>query len=202
MTDTTTSTNLPAAIGMPFEGGHYAGCICVGEQMFALIAAPKGEGETEGAYLPTYTDVPGACSYFDGMANTVAMAEAGSAIANWARGLQIGGHTDWYIPSRDELEMLYRAFKPTTDTNYGWRSGENPSSVPAGYPYTSTSPAQTPVEAFRADGAEAFDDRWYWSSTQYSANYAWYQYFDDGNQNTFVKAYEGRVRAVRRFLIT
>ena len=31
--------------------------------------------------------------------------------------------------------------------------------------------------------------------------YAWFQYFDNGSQGNFSKDYEGRCRAVRRFLI-
>ena len=42
---------------------------------------------------------------------------------------------------------------------------------------------------------------WYWTSTQNSdAVYAWCQYFYYGYQLTGYKSYEGRVRAVRRFI--
>jgi len=49
---------------------------------------------------------------------------------------------------------------------------------------------------------DLFQRRWYWSSSQYSADWAWVQLFTGGYQSTSVKGYEGRVRAVRRFLIT
>jgi hypothetical protein len=39
---------------------------------------------------------------------------------------------------------------------------------------------------------------WYWTSTQYSDDYAWNQDFDSGYQGSSDKSYEGRVRAVRR----
>ncbi|WP_377153290.1 DUF1566 domain-containing protein [Roseateles sp. UC29_93] len=42
---------------------------------------------------------------------------------------------------------------------------------------------------------------WYWSSTQFSAHYAWNQSFDDGYQDGGDKDFEYRARAVRRFLI-
>jgi len=141
--------------GTPFEGGFYGGQIRIGNAVFAIAWAPKAEGETQGAWLGSYTDVPGAGSCFDSMANTVAMAEAGSAIGNWARGLTIGGHTDWCVPARDVLELGYRLLKPSTQGNAcSFRDGDNASSVPAGYPYSEATPAQTTAEAFRAGGAE------------------------------------------------
>ncbi|WP_412758134.1 DUF1566 domain-containing protein, partial [Legionella bozemanae] len=39
----------------------------------------------------------------------------------------------------------------------------------------------------------------YWSSTEFDASYAWYQYFGFGNQNTTVKIDDIRVRCVRAF---
>lgn len=42
-------------------------------------------------------------------------------------------------------------------------------------------------------------DRWHWTGTQYSASYAWGQFFDLGNQGISAKSYEARARAVRRF---
>jgi len=207
---------IPTEPGTPFAGGFYAGRLHVGDSLFALIVAPKAAGETSGPWLAgpdddaaeegdddaSATGVPGACSYCDGLANTNALAEVGSGLANWARGLAIGEHTDWYVPSRDELEILYRAFKPTPQKNWTWRHGDNPSSVPVGYPYTETAPAQTCAQAFQAGGAEAFEPTWHWSSTQYSDDGAWGQYFNVGNQNDDDKSYEGRVRAVRRIQIT
>jgi len=184
--------------GTPFEGGFYGGQIRIGNAVFAIAWAPKAEGETQGAWLGSYTDVPGAGSCFDSMANTVAMAEAGSAIGNWARGLTIGGHTDWCVPARDVLELGYRLLKPSTQGNAcSFRDGDNASSVPAGYPYSEATPAQTTAEAFRAGGAEAFAQSWYWSSTQYSANLAFHQYFYDGYQYHGTKKFEAQVRAVR-----
>ena len=188
---------LPAH-GAPYAGGYFGGIVRINDALHAIAWAPKAEGETKGAWLPSYTDVPGAASCFDSMANTVAMAEAGSAIANWARGLTIGGHTDWCVPARDVLELAYRHLKPGDQENAeSFRDGDNPSSVPAGYPYTEQTPAQTEVAAFRDGGDQAFDQAWYWASTQYSGDYAWYQYFYYGFQDSYVKKSEARVRAVR-----
>ena len=47
---------------------------------------------------------------------------------------------------------------------------------------------------------DKFEPKWHWTSEQYSRNYAWIQDFDDGSQGSIVKYYEGRARAVRRFI--
>lgn len=80
----TPEIQVPATIGTPYEGGFYGGKIRIGVAIFAIVWAPKAEGEITGKWLDSYTDVPGATSYFDSMANTRAMAEAGSPIAKKA----------------------------------------------------------------------------------------------------------------------
>lgn len=67
--------------------------------------------------------------------------------------------------------------------------------------YTEESPVQTTVEAFKAGGPEAFQPRWYWSSTQRSAVDAFYMHFDAGHQDYGGKSGELRVRPVRSVLI-
>ena len=194
--------SIATAFGTILEGGFYAGRIRVGEQQFAVIVAPKAEGQHKDApWGPVRKRVP-ALSFYDGLANTQAMADAGSKLAKWALDLKIGGFTDWYIPSRDELELCYRNLKPTAQENWCYR-GDNPSSVPVGYAYMPDEPKQTDIEAFKGGGAEAFDDIWYWSSTQYAGNdaYAWVQYFGGGLQGSGLKGDGGRCRAVRRIAI-
>jgi hypothetical protein len=195
---------LPTTIGAAFAGGFFAGLINVDGGTFALIVSPKAAGEHKAPWNAGTKTLPGAQSYSDGMQNTTAMAEAGSDLAEWARGLDIEGHTDWYIPSRDELELMYRNLKPTGQENYeSFRDGDNPSSAPVGYPYTEALPGQTSVEAFKDGKAESIDPVWHWSSTQYAAgpSYAWYQGFNDGYQDDGHRSYEGRARAVRRLAI-
>jgi hypothetical protein len=191
---------VPETIGSPFEGGFYGGKITShnGAKIFAIVWAPKAQGETKAVWLPTYTDVPGATSCWHSMDNTRAMAEAGSPLAQWALGLEINGKKDWCIPARDIVELAYRHLKPGTRANYcSFRDGDNPSSMPAGYPYTETDPVQTAVEAFRTGGAEAFEEDWYWTSTQYSSYGAWGQGLSRGSQGYYDKKYEGLGRAVR-----
>lgn len=196
-------TDCPTIPGTPFAGGFYAGRMMIGSALHAVIVAPKAQGESQGIWIDKYQDVPGAQSCFDGHANTTALSEAGSPIAKWAQALDIAGHADWHIPSRDALELTYRNLKPTTSSNYAsFRDGDNPSSLPAGYPYTEESPAQTADPLFQTGGAEAFDATWYWASTQYSTDYAWCQYFTTGYQDNLDKSYKFKVRAVRTIQLT
>jgi len=195
------ASQLPA-IGSPLEGGFYAGLIRNNNETYALIVAPKNAGEHEPAEWGEYgKKIDGAGSVFNGRANTIAMAEAGYAIAQWALTLKINGFDDWYLPARDELEVIYRNLKPTTEENYTWRSGENVSAVPPTYAYTEQLPPQTSVEAFQHGNTDAFEDEWYWTSSQGSAHTAWCQYFADGSQLNGDKTNELRARAVRRLLV-
>ena len=56
-------------------------------------------------------------------------------------------------------------------------------------------------EALNAVGGDPLQDLWYWTSTEYSATYAWYLLLNDGYANLNPKAtYQSRVRAVSAFL--
>ena len=199
---------------------------------YRIIVAPKASGENAGIALknsdtamPVATQTPS-----EGWLATNAMRNADTATvypaAHWARSLNIGGRTDWYIPARDELELCWRNLKPTTAANnvsnrslsaynyatlgaYGDTAatqGLNPNSSPAGAVYTTTNPAQVANTAFRTGGAEAFvygggGNSYYWGSSEYSASHAWGQYWQSsfpGNQINFGKTNPNRVRAVRR----
>lgn len=179
------------------EGGFYSGKLLVNGKPTAVITAPKALGEFSGIWLPEYTLIPGANSFNDSVANTLAMAEAGSPIAQKAVATEINGHKDWVIGARDVVELQYRHLKPTTDKNYVYRHGDNPSSIPVGYPYSEDEPAQTPLVLFQAGGTEAFEPDWYATSTQSGAYYAWLQHFGDGLQDTGLKIHEFQVRLVR-----
>jgi hypothetical protein len=199
-----TETTLPA-IGSPMPGGFFAGAYLLNGQRRALILSTKKIGiSLKGAWHEEEIEVPGAKSYNDGMANTLAMAEAGSGLAKTTLELEIDGQKDFYIPSQDELELCYRAFKPTTERNWCYaRSGINLSALPPTYPYTPEFPVQTTLDAFKKGGEEAFEDDWYWSSTQHAAgsSYAWFQFFGDGGQLSLSKRFKLCVVAVRRLPI-
>lgn len=200
--NTIKKSELPA-IGSPLNGGYYAGLLCVAGALSAIIIAPKAFGELADAEWGKYGKSIDATSCHDGINNTAAMAsDAGSEVAKKVMALDIAGYQDWYIPSRDELEICYRNLKPTAQENCcSFRDGDNASSVPVSYPYTPASPTQTPAEIFQHGGAEAFDEAWYWSSTQYSAYVAYLQDFGVGSQSLIHKDSDYRVRAFRRVLI-
>lgn len=62
-------------------------------------------------------------------------------------------------------------------------------------------PAQRELNLCFAAIVERFEKAWYWSSTQYSASFAWGQDFGDGTQGNASKNDTGRARAVRRIEI-
>lgn len=194
---------IPSVPGTPYAGGFYVSKFELNGELFALVVAPKAGGQRNDIeWNESSKQVEGAVSYIDGMANTEAMATAGSELAKWARELQIGGFNDWYIPSQDELELCYRYLKPTTEDNTHYmRSGINLSAVPPTRPYTKEIPVQTSAEPFRDENAEAFDERAYWSSTQCAGDEssAWAQCFSLGGfQDWGLKCYVFRARAVRK----
>ena len=197
---------------------------------YRIIVAPKATGENAAIRLKNAnTAMPTATQTLsEGWLATNAMYMSGNAFvypaAHWARGLNIAGRTDWYIPARDELELCWRNLKPTTDANYvvanrpassynyttlgaygdtADTSGLNHNSSPAGAAYTTSNPGQVANTAFRTGGAEAFEygSGFYWSSTEYSAADAWYQLWYSsvpGGQYYNSKTNASRVRAVRR----
>lgn len=187
---------IPGAV---FGGGRYSHSLLINDEKWGVILAPKADGQFGPiVWNRSMKRVAGALSYVDGLANTIAMAEAGSDAAKKARDCRIGGFDDWCIPARDQLEPAYRGLKPSGDKNYCYyRSGENPAT--GTYPYTLDEPKQTEVDDFRKGGSEAFDLSWYWTSTQYGshAEYAWFQYFVDGNQDFILKSFKNLVRLVR-----
>lgn len=185
--------------GAAFGGGFYSHAPRIGDTSFGIIIAPRATGQFGPvAWSKSTKRVAGALSYIDGLANTRAMAEAGSPAAQKALSARIGDFDDWFIPARDQLEPCYRFLKPSDNKNYCYfRSGENPTT--GTHPYTADSPMQTEVEAFRTGGPEAFDLDCYLTSTQYEPGgvYAWIQDFEGGGQDVNLKSYHRLVRLVR-----
>lgn len=181
------------------QGGHFGGDFLIDGKVISAFWAPKALGETSAIWLPDNKPVTGASSYVDSVANTLAMAEAGSPLAIWATGLDINGKTDWVIPARDVLEPAYRHLKPSSYETYcAFRDGENANSIPAGTHYTEDEPiVQTTVEAFKKGGSEAFEEAVYWTSYEYSSRYAFVQNFGNGGQGYGDKDDKFRARAVR-----
>ena len=186
--------------GTPIAGGFFARALRIDNHPHAVIVANKEEGEfVAQIWNGDLKRVAGALSFYDGLANTRAMARAGSEIAKRVLKLRIGGVDGWCIGARDQNEVLYRVFKPGVYKCNQWRSGDNPSSIPPGYPYAEKDMVQTAVKAFRKCGAEALEEEAYWTSTQYGpfSDFAWCQHFNYGLQGTNRKSAELRVRVLR-----
>lgn len=220
------------AYGASFEGGYFAGLIVDNGTIYALSVAPKATGENPSvAWRSSATPGPAATrTLVQGLVATNAMvAEQISTgipypAAVWARGLNINGFTDWYIPARDEMELMFRNLKPlninnstTARTpsaiNYSADGnlpdtvtavGTNRNSFPAGAAYTTTVPAQTANALFQSGGSEAFESAIYWTATEFSssANAVWTQVLTSGSsygaQSNSLSGVSLRVRAVRR----
>ena len=204
----------PAVLGEPWGGGYFAGYIshtADGNPTHALIVAPRATGATGTGYTLTTmlqwktatTTTAGTTSPFDGAVNTAAMVTAGIAdhpAAEFCVNLNIGGFTDWYLPSRYELDIAYFNLKPgTTANNTSW--GTNIYAVPQrNSNWTAAYPTQTSITAFNTS-AEAFVADFHWSSTEASATPGWGLYFSIGLQSSFNKTFTYRVRAFRRIAL-
>jgi len=77
--------------------------------------------------------------------------------------LVYGGYSDWFLPSRDELDLMYENLHLHGDGGFDY------------FTYIS------------------------WSSSEFNATNACYQYFSNGNQSHCLKGTTLRVRAVRAF---
>ena len=200
-------------IGQKFEGGYFAGVIRVRDCAYVILVAPKStEGSTR--FKTKYSRTHGIQLVNDGWTNTNAMNDTEHPAAQYCRNLNVGGHTDLYLPSCDELELCYRNLKPTGQSNttytgtytsnFQLANGTNRSSIPTGDEYTSTNPAQTIVTAFRTGSVEAFEtSNYYWTSTEssFDTNTSLIRIFSNGCQNWGNKTDVGIVRGVRRVLI-
>jgi hypothetical protein len=209
-------------IGDFYEGGYLAGVIDSTQtagssgKRYALIVAPKAEGQTNIGW--GYNGSTGATSRWDGVQNTINLLSYSSSHApQFCNNLTINGYSDWYMPAIDELELLYRNFKPTTQINaspsfsfYGETltggNGYNPNSDPLGNVYTIDDPLQVELPIFRGGGAESLTGT-LWSSTDALQYRAWVQVFTHingdwaGSRSRLIKTNNYTVRAVRRLTL-
>lgn len=220
-----------ANVGDPVMGGYYVGIIdttkgniVTGDayqtgKRYALIVSPKSlESSAAMLWRTSQTTVAQAKTRWDGLSATAALANTTYPAFNYCYGLAhpADSGSPWYLPAMDELELIYRALKPTTATNTvsnadassfpgtSQPTGLNGSSDPSGAAYTTTNPAQTSVAAFRSTGAQTLrTGAFFWSATWYDSLSAWAQSADSGNQVGTAQDTTGSkfVRPVRRVVL-
>ena len=194
----------PTVIGQAFGGGFYAGDISVagnGVASHYLVVASKSGGESTTLRWSVPQVTTGITSVIAGPTNSASLAALGYPMASFCENLNMGGYTDWYMPAKNELEVCYYNLKPTTTSNWT-ASGTNTNAVPSrGSNYTAGTPARTAATVFQTGNAQAFNSTFYFASTEFNANDAWAQTFNDGTQSNANKTYNflgWGVRAVRR----
>ena len=192
----------PTVIGQAFGGGYYAGQISTAGNSTPthyLIVAPKSSGQGSFQWKNANTSTAGTGSVIAGPTNSANMNNASHPAAQFCENLSLNGYGDWYMPAKNELEVMYYNLKPTAVLN-DINSGSNLNAVPsrAGN-YTTGDPAQSALALFQSGGVEAFDAAVYWSSTEASSSTGWSQDFDNGQQRTDAQKLSTlAVRAVRR----
>ena len=168
------TTNL--AIGDTHQGGIIFYLDASGG---GLVAAPTDQSSAVewGCYG---NDISGAdgTAIGTGYQNTIDI-EAGCTTlftaADICANLTLGGYSDWFLPSKDELNLMW--------TNLADSDGD-------GVNNGVTDP----------NNLGGFANYYYWSSTEIVNNDAWNQYFTNGFQNATNKNFDnGNVRAVRAF---
>ena len=130
-----------------------------------LEAAPSDQSTSAewGCYEVSISGADGT-AVGTGEQNTIDI-ETGCTISGTAAdicaNLSLGGYSDWFLPSKDELNLMYVNLK-----------------------------------LYALGG---FADGYYWSSSEFDAYYAWFQFFYSGFQLYSSKFNTFRVRAVRAF---
>ena len=167
------SWSIDPPVGKVYRGGAYAGLITIDGLQYRLILSPALYQESKKMTLSFFGAIAAnSTSTNNGYANTVAIKALGNSTnypAAWyATSISVAGdnfydpaYTDWYLPSRDEWEICYRAFKSSTEVNItgnrtsigdGLPEGTNAYSIPPRGGYTATDPPVTTLTEFQTAG--------------------------------------------------
>jgi len=183
---------LHAKTAESITGAHYVGELYGGGVVFwvdqtgnhglicSMIDNSTGLIWTTAAYQST-TVPGGALSDWDGQANTTAIVAQAGAGTTYAAGLcdvytnvdyGTGVYSDWYLPSRGELNDLWNNIKAV----------------------------QKALDSDGNPATTAIEKDYYWSSSECNSNNAWYfNGFYGGNTDYYNKSNTIYVRAVRAF---
>ena len=175
-------SNFNVSIGDTYQGGIV---FYLDGKGGGLIAAPLDQGLAEwGCYGTTISGAygteigTGAQNTYDIVnANCSTETSGNSIAANICANLTLGGYSDWFLPSKDELNLMWKnlADLDGDGVNNGVTDSNNLGS---------------------------FAESYFWSSTQVAGRIAWSQNFSNGivKQNYLGKYdYSGHFRAIRAF---
>lgn len=130
----TQAIQIPA-IGQqwPGQGGVNAGLMRGenGKPDYHLIISTEDAGKSSLTWGSYGTEVDGANFEFDGLENTTALLKADSdhPAAEFAAGVVIDGHNDYYLPARRELSLMYANCPELFDDEWHWSSTQYSSNV-------------------------------------------------------------------------
>lgn len=198
---------LPApAIGSVYQGGYMGGQMSTTQNGVAthnIVVAPLATGSGSMQWKTSTTASTANPDGYDGYANSVALYTAGHTAAIFCRNLTIGGYTDWYFPSMQEIEILYWNLKPTVGGHNGTIWPGNNIAVPNRSTLTTyaTHPGQTTVVLFQNNNAQAFAQDGYWTSNQWGDTWGRFTTFNDGFAWGMLKTNNSPVRAIRKVVV-
>jgi hypothetical protein len=111
--------------------------------------------------------------------------------------LQPGERYAGLVLTRDGGTSHHLILLPGTAEEVTWNEAQKWAATAGG-----EMPSRQEQALLYANLKDQFEPDWYWSSEKHEldGSYAWGQIFDSGNQDYDHKSYEGRARAVRRFV--